>query len=348
MLRRIPLKSKTNVEPSLTIVELYLTPKKPPSTPSATTTGRFQVIKREVKLETMLNTLIERGGYSRNRQAILDSIQVTAAALSQYTRGRTRPSFDKLIALADFFGVSLDYLVYGEPASTPVDPGPIARYVQRALMDVSTRTDRHSELVARIGRLLMDRIDDVAKEVVSSRSAGMEGLIELNETLRVERHCRQANIVSTDLEPNLSRLEDDEDEAVPGQFFPIVVENLQRGSTYRFLLAGELTTQSPTVALFREMINDAVGGDTLHERCFFRTATRPLASTTVLYNLDTSTFSTSEPALFTQFDKYLFNGTWLGYVNRPNHDSTADMLMTPSYVERASKAFGALWSEATL
>lgn len=304
------------------------------------------MIKREVKLETMLNTLIERGGYSRNRQAILDSIQVTAAALSQYTRGRTRPSFDKLIALADFFGVSLDYLVYGEPASTPVDPGPIARYVQRALMDVSTRTDRHSELVARIGRLLMDRIDDVAKEVVSSRSAGMEGLIELNETLRVERHCRQANIVSTDLEPNLSRLDDDE--AAPGQFFPVVIENLRRGSTYRFLLAGELTTQSTIVALFRKMITDAVGGDTLHEHCFFRTATRPLASTTVLYDLDTSKFSKAEPALFAQFGKYLFNGTWLGYVNRLNHDSTADMLMTPSHVERTSRAFSSLWSEATL
>lgn len=91
------------------------------------------MIKREVKLETMLNSLIERGGYSRNRQPILDSIHVTAAALSQYTRGRTRPSFDKLTALADFFGVSLDYLVYGEPTSTPVDPAPITRYVEQAL-----------------------------------------------------------------------------------------------------------------------------------------------------------------------------------------------------------------------
>jgi transcriptional regulator with XRE-family HTH domain len=306
----------------------------------------FQVIKRQVKLETMLNSLIERGGYSRNRQAILDSIHVTAAALSQYARGRTRPSFDKLVALADFFGVSLDYLVYGEPTNTSVDPAPIARYVRQALMDVSARTNQHSDLVARIGRLLMDRVNDVAKEVVSSRSAGMEGLIENTEILRVERHCLQANIVSTDLSPNINIL-DEGDEAVPGQYFPVVVDNLVRGCTYRFLLAGELAVQSPVVSRLREMITDAVGGDTLHEHCFFRTTTLPLASTTVLYNLDTSTFAPAEPALFTQFGKYLLDGTWLGYLNRPNDDSTADMLMAPSYVERAREAFDALWGNAT-
>ena len=86
------------------------------------------MIKKEVKLETMLDSLIERGGYSRNRQPILDSINVTAAALSQYVRGPTRPSFDKLVALADFFGVSLDYLVYGEPTSTATpSPGTSSR-----------------------------------------------------------------------------------------------------------------------------------------------------------------------------------------------------------------------------
>ncbi len=121
--------------------------------------GEDEVTSREVKLEEMLNSLIERGGYSRNRQAILDAVGVTAAALSQYARGHTRPSFQKLVALADFFGVSLDYLVYGEPVSAPVDPGPLAKYVEHALADVQARASRHSDLMARIGRVLTDRID---------------------------------------------------------------------------------------------------------------------------------------------------------------------------------------------
>jgi transcriptional regulator with XRE-family HTH domain len=302
------------------------------------------VIKREVKLATMLNSLIERGGYSRNRQPILDTIHVTAAALSQYTRGRTRPSFDKLVALADFFGVSLDYLVYGEPASAAADPGPVAKYVEQALMDARARTNRHSELVARIGRLLMDRINDVAQEAVASRSAGAEGLIEHDELVRIERHCQQADIVAADLEPNIVTVEGGDD--MPGQFFPTVVENLKRGCTYRFLLTGDLTTRSPEVGRLREMISNAVGGDQLHEHCLFRTSTWPIAGAPVLYHLDAAKFARSEPVLFAQFGQYLVDEAWLGYLNRPNKDSTTDMLMSADHVEWARKAFDILWKSA--
>jgi transcriptional regulator with XRE-family HTH domain len=216
------------------------------------------VIKREVKLETMLHTLIERGGYSRNRQPILDSIHVTAAALSQYTRGRTRPSFDKLVALADFFDVPLDYLVYGEPASTPIDPAPITRYVERALMDMRARTTRHAELVAHMGRRLIAHMNEVAHEVLESRSAGIEGLIEISELVTVEGYCQQADIVVPDLRSDIITIR--EGEVAPGEFFPVVVDNLTHGCMYRFLLAGDLTTESSIVRRFREMISDAVGG----------------------------------------------------------------------------------------
>jgi transcriptional regulator with XRE-family HTH domain len=306
--------------------------------------GGFQVIKRQVKLEDMLNSLIERGGYSRNRQPILDSINVTAAALSQYARGKTRPSFDRLVGLADFFGVSLDYLVYGEPATSPVDPAPTVRYVEQALMDVRTRTSRHSDLVARIGRLLGERINDVATDIINSRSAGVEGLIEHTEILRVERYCRQANIIATDLEPNIVLMEDNK--PVPGQFFRVVVDNLMRGCTYRFLLAGDLTVHSPTVGHLREMISEEVGGDQLHEHCLFRTSATPVVGAAVLYELDTSAFATEEPALYAQFTEYLDN-TWLAYLNNPKVDSKADNLMNPGRAERTRKAFWTLWNAAT-
>lgn len=302
------------------------------------------MIKREVKLETMLNSLIERGGYSRNRHPILDSIHVTPAALSQYARGRTRPSFDKLVALADFFGVTLDYLVYGEPTTTPVDPAPIARYVEQALMDVRTRANQHSELVAFIGRLIMEHIDDVAHKALKSKLASIEGLIEINDLLRVEGHCQHADVVTADLRSDI--IATGKNETAPGEFFPVVVDNLTRGCTYRFLLTGELTTQSPIVASFREMISDAVGGDRLHEYCSFRTATLPMIGAPVLYKLDISTFEKVDPGLFMQFRKYLFKNSWLAYLNRPTDDSTADVLMASSYVAQAREAFDTLWKLA--
>jgi hypothetical protein len=249
------------------------------------------------------------------------------------------------VALAAFFGVSLDYLVYGEPISTQVDPGPIARYVEQALLDVSARANRHSDLVARIGRLLMDRVNEVAEEVVNSRSAGMEGLVENTEILRAEHYCKQVDIVAVDLDADIIEMEN---ETAPGQYFPAMVDNLLRGSTYRFLLAGDLTTQSPVVSRLREMIAEAAGGDTLHERCLFRTTAWPVTGSAVLYRLDTQTFAKAEPALFTQFRKYLLEDSWLGYLNRPNEDSMADMLMGPNHVRRVRHAFDILWSAASM
>lgn len=298
---------------------------------------------REVKLETQLRDLIDRGGYTRNRGPILDSVGVTAAALSQYARGRTRPSFEKLVALADFFGVSLDYLVYGDPVSSPVDPGPIARFVEHALLDVQTRTNRHAELVTRIGRLLGDRIADVAKEIVESRSAGIEGLISHGEILRIERYCRNADIVATDLTANIIAV--DRDEIVPGQFFQVVARNLSRGATYRFLLAGELTMQSPEIIRFREMMAKTVG-DAFHANCSFRRTVLPIPGGYGVYSVDAAAFALEEPWLVTQFSKYLHEGTWFGYVNRPNADSQADMVMSSSYMGQARGTFEALWNAA--
>ena len=71
---------------------------------------------REVKLGQMLSKLIEDHGYSGNRKKIVSAVGVSPAALSQYVRDQTQPRFSKLLEPADFFDVSLDYLVYGIPA----------------------------------------------------------------------------------------------------------------------------------------------------------------------------------------------------------------------------------------
>jgi transcriptional regulator with XRE-family HTH domain len=296
---------------------------------------------RQVQLEERLTSLIERGGYSRNRKPILDAVEITAAALSQYTNGKTRPSFQKLVGLADFFGVSLDYLVYGEPVSAPVDNGPLARYVEHALSDVQTRVTRHSDVVTRIGRVLADRIDDVAKELMESRTAGREGLIEQDEVVRVERYCLRADIVTTDLSPNI--IDTADGNRFAGQFFQVVTTNISKGCRYRFLVAD---VPADAVTNFRQMVGEAVGGDRLNEYCTFRRSIVPVMGGAGLYRLDTTTLEMEEPGLFTQFSKHLSGGDCLGYVNRPNSDSNADMLMSPEYTERACGAFEALWTAA--
>lgn len=44
---------------------------------------------------------------------VAQNIGVTSSVLSEIERGKSNPTIDKIIALSDFFGVSIDYLVKG-------------------------------------------------------------------------------------------------------------------------------------------------------------------------------------------------------------------------------------------
>ena len=59
--------------------------------------------------EERLTKLRTKAGVSQ--QAIGDALNVSHWAVHNYEAGKNRPDFDGLIALADYFDVSLDYLV---------------------------------------------------------------------------------------------------------------------------------------------------------------------------------------------------------------------------------------------
>lgn len=295
---------------------------------------------RTVKLGEVLTSLIERGGYSRNRHAILATVGVSAAALSQYARDETRPSFRKLVALADFFGVSLDYLVFGGPTRTTVDHGPLARHVDRALAEVQTRAHRHSALVTRIGRVLADRIDEVAREVATSPTAGREGLIQDDETVRLERYAQRVRILTADLATDLVG---SENEPVGGPIFHIVAANLMRGCRYQFLVAGG-NGHDVAVSSFRSLLSAQAGGDRVHQFCDFRGATTPVMFGAGFYQLDIGALALQEPALHAQISDYVDDERWLGYAMRTNVSSKSDMMMGSSRIKAARETFDALWA----
>ncbi len=296
---------------------------------------------REIKFGRMLESLIERGGYSRNRKRITSRLGISSAALSQYIREQTWPSFTKLLAIADFFDVSLDYLVYGEPASgSLVDYGPLYRYFDHALADVQARGSRHSVVVARIGRMLADRIDEVAAELVATPAAGRAGLMQDEELLRLERYCYQCDLVSLNLEFDVIQAAGG---LAPGRFLSVVAGNLENGAHYRYVLPQD-QPWDPTVEAFRRLLSDQVGGDRVRENCAFRLTAIPVLAGLLLYRLDTIKLEAEEPALYAQIRDYLSDEVWLGCVIRTNNDSNSDMLMDPAHVRRARGVFERMWS----
>lgn len=298
---------------------------------------------REVKLGQMLERLIEERGFTRNRKKILTELEISAATLSQYVRDQTRPSFGKLVALAEFFDVPLDYLVYGTRAKSEYEASnnPTLRFVDFALSDVQARTSRHSAIVARIGRVLADRIDDVAKELAGAPTAIREGLVQDDEMLRLEDYCLQADVVSLDLAFDVIPVKGG---LAAGRFLSIVADNLLGETKYRFLVPSEESVTDVKVATFRSLLAEQIGGDQVHEYCSFRRADVPLLTGVVLYRLDIEAMQAKAPALYTQFSEDMDESHWFGCVIRSNPDSNSDMVLDSTHLRRAKRAFETLWA----
>ena len=291
----------------------------------------------------MLTSLIERGGYSRHRHVILAAVGVSAAALSQYARDETRPSFHRLVALADFFGVSLDYLVFGEPTRKTVDHSPLARHVDRALAEVQTRANSHAALVARIGRVLADRVSDIAWEVADSPTVGRAGLVLDDEMLRLERYGQRIDLVTMGLATNPLEQWDAPSSAalVHG-----VAANLLRGCEYRWLVAGSSDchrADEAAVSSFRSLLISQVGGDRVHQCCEFRRASTPVMFGAGFCRVDVAVLARQEPQLHAQVSDYLDEDRWLGYASRTNAASRSEMLLGRPQLAAARDTFEALW-----
>ncbi len=303
----------------------------------------MKVQQREIKLGEMLERLIEDRGYARNRKKISTQLDISPAALSQYVRDQTRPSFSKLIALADFFGVSLDYLVYGKVAggTQETDYEPTLRFVDFALSEVQARTSRHSAIVARIGRVLADQINDVAAELIGASTVIREGLVHDDEMLRIEKYCRQADIFSLNLAFDVIPAKGG---VTAGRFLDVVAENLRKQVRYRFLIPDEDYVPDEIVANFRQLLARQVGGDQVHQYCAFRRTSEPVVTGAVLYQLDINEMRRHEAALHAQFISYFDKDGWFGCAMRPNTDSDSDMLLDPVHLRRATETFGKFWS----
>lgn len=52
-----------------------------------------------------------------NQSQLADRLKISPSAVGMYEQGRREPALDTLVALANVFGVSIDYLVTGRPAS---------------------------------------------------------------------------------------------------------------------------------------------------------------------------------------------------------------------------------------
>lgn len=303
---------------------------------------------RESRLPETLTALITDRGIPR--RTIADALGLSTTALSQYTRGTSQPSLTNLIALADYFGIGLDELVFG--TSSLVESAPhaaVLRTVQDAVSRTQAMTAAHTALVARIARQLGDQlalqVDAVAKRATDQTLLGtevVEGLAVDDELIRLEARARRADIVTLDLDANVIKMSDGE--SVPGKFLEVVALAISRGCRYRFVVSSTPRTTDASISGFLELLGERIGADEAAARCEIRRATIPTMLGMGLYQIDTALLLAEDPSIHQQFATAIDDDGWFGYVMRPLHAAGKDSVMQTRRRDTARALFDTLWT----
>ncbi|GAB2531650.1 hypothetical protein GCM10027167_40570 [Nocardia heshunensis] len=305
---------------------------------------------REIKFAATLKHLIEAGDYSGNRKQLSIDLGITTAALSQYLKGQNNPSVDKLVAIAELFGVSLDYLMFGEDsvagAGGTLDYGPIARYMEASLASARADAAVQSAFVAKIGTILAQRIGMAAQDA-AKRSLTFAGMLDHYQALELEQFSELSLIAAMDLAEDLVTVEGGIEQGVAaGNFLKVVAENLARDRHYQFVLSYEMPEQQYYVEQFRALLEQQGLSQSKIDRCTFSVAAEGFYAGFCLFKLDVEQLRKQSPILYQYVEEYIGSDGWIGFTESPNSDYVGVSLMNKRHRALASATFDRLTRKA--
>jgi len=282
--------------------------------------------------------------------------------MSQWEHGKMFPRIPVLVRLAQLLEHSLDYLILGKETRPwePLDLGPWAGFVDKSLHRLLSKTDERSAATERLTRLLVERLDEVAEEVVeryyrnSEVGAAIPGanLLKDEETMVLESMSLETNLLllslDLDIEEERSLGLDSRGPGgltAAGRFLPIVGANLRQNRPYTFVLPQGARNWEPVVNQYRALLQKwGVPAGVVASHCRFFTTTVPVAGGCGLYRLDPAAFQDNvEMRIFFERIRNLVDSEhWLGYSPPPSRNLRADALMDQEHLRQARTAFAAI------
>ena len=114
-------------------------------------------------MKTKINELVKSNG--KTQQEMADFLGISQASFYAYTVGRAEPSLDKLIKLADYFNVSLDFLC-GRQNKSLIFVDSLSKN-KKELINLIKDLDDDSTLIALgfVAKLANKPIDDVLQKI---------------------------------------------------------------------------------------------------------------------------------------------------------------------------------------
>jgi transcriptional regulator with XRE-family HTH domain len=303
---------------------------------------------QEIKFKETLAELLRESG--KSRREICEALDITPSALSQYLHGSATPGLQKLVDLAGYLGVSLDYLLLKtKQPETPVAVGSadaFAKIITASFARAEEQHIRQAQSLDRLGAALTKEMKDIAARIwlqIAQETAKQPALPEMWTDLDLvwlETNSLATQILTFDMRFDIVQDEHQPGVFHPGSFFPIVQENLRNGRSYQFLLVGTVDFWLPTIRAFRGMLP----GETL-ALCEFRCTTDPIIAGCGLYHLDVATLQ-KDTMLFERVKDNIDDHDWAGYAMTPAIGYEADVKMDVKHVHLAQDAFKRLWERA--
>ena len=271
------------------------------------------------------------------------ALGVNEATISHYLYGRVRPSFEVLVGIADFFNVSLDYLVFGERPRAPAqdDPAGLRAQVRHAVAEASYLQGRRLDMIARITRRLESKIEETARAVTQDGDdRGPVGFVTDSEAIGLEACITRMRIMTR-------MFQSDVNEGEPGPFFDIVAANLRHGRPYQYLLYGERAGWIPQVEAFRALVQrSGVPVELLQDNLQFRCLSGELVTSVCILDLDLIRLEREEPILLERHrDNISSEGVW-AYLSFERTDAQGGVAMEPFYLQSTLRQFVRDWNTA--
>ncbi|MQY22299.1 helix-turn-helix domain-containing protein [Nocardia macrotermitis] len=291
---------------------------------------------REVKLAATLRHLVDEGEYRGNRRQVCADLGITPAALSQYINGQTTPSIEKLIALADLFKVSLDYLMFGEDvvtqASGALEYGPMARYVEVGVDSVRAGIAAQSAFITKVGTILAETITeqiDAAAQAASKRPTTLQGMLDREQILELERYSSSSTIVAVDLSEDVIEIDSNIERGVaPSNTIAIVADNLIKKRAYRYVLSPGMRDVESVIERYRALLRRLKVKPADLRRCTFSIAREDIFVSFGIYELDVVGLRQRSPILHQYIEDYIGSDGRIGYIESPSSPSTFFLMDT--------------------
>jgi len=291
---------------------------------------------KDIHISDNLRALIV--GRDVSRTDLCEQVGLSESALSNYLNGRIPQSWEPIVALANFFDVSLDYLVTGREHSRGSAHRDIEHLLQHHATEMEQRVEGQNDLFLRVVESFMKNTRATVNSAIKHNRSFNTSILNEEQIWTLER-CADEVTIATPYMKNEVIYDPDLDELKPGRYFNYITRciELNPDIRYHFVVNGEPLLPKTIEQRFLALLHE--NGVQLDEGNVRITVTNsPVYTQIVVYRLNESRVKAINETLYQRIQPFTGDNQELGIVLAPSDQAQLNILMDNKNLQVA-KAF---------